>query len=278
MFKAIWRYMKAVGALLTGGLNGMRTSLNQNRHVIAATFDEIKGDQVARVQSMSKAVAGMITQKERKVVSLKEATNRVAENTEMRDGAFAMIEELKAKGQYDLTTDAGVAELKATEDYQEAAGAYASLSKEIEDDEHTITELELAIADDETNLAGHLAQLGEMKDQVAKIASEKHETIAAVEAAKAEKEINDMMNGISESDTGERLQEMRDVRDNLKAEVQVGRKLAGTDTKQRKAKFKKFALKKKANNEFDDLLGLGKKATTKEGAATEQEKATQLPE
>lgn len=277
MFRAIWRYIKAVGALLTGGINGMRDSLNRNRHVIAATYDEIKDDQVSRVQSMSKAVAGMIAQKERKVSKAAQLTERVAENSEMRDGALAMIEELK--GQYDLSTEEGVAALKATEDYQEAASAFESLSDEIKDDENTIAELEISIAEDEENLAAHLAELGEMKDEVEKIQREKHDTIAAVEAAKAEKEINDLRNGISESDTGERLAQMRDMRDTLKAEVVVGRKLAGTDSKQRKAKFKKFASKRKANSEFDNLLGLGKKAetSTKEGESSEQEKATQLP-
>jgi phage shock protein A len=276
MFKAILRYIKAFGALLTGGINGARESLNRNRHVIAATYDEIKDDQVGRVQSMSKAVAGMITQKERKITKTKALTERLAENCEMRDGALAMIEELK--GQYDLTTPEGVAALKSTEDYQEASGAYESLSKEIEDDEHTIEELELGIAEDEENLAGHLAELGQMKDQVEKIQNEKHETIAAVEAAKAEKEINDMMNGISQNDTGERLQEMRGMRDQLKSEVVVGRKLAGTDSRQRKAKFKKFANKRKANSEFDNLLGIGKEAEAKEGAAKEEVTTTQLPE
>ena len=276
MFKAIWRYIKAVGALMTGGVNGMRESLNRNRHVIAATYDEIKDDQVARVQSMSKAVAGMINQKERKITKAKNLTERVAENSEMRDGALAMIEELK--GQYDLSTEEGIAALKGTEDYQEAASAYESLTKEIDDDESTIAELELGVAEDEENLAGHLAELGNMKDQIEKIKNEKHETIAAVEAAKAEQEINDMMNGISQNDSGERLNEMREMRDQLKSEVVVGRKLAGTDTKKRKAKFKSFAHKRKSGSEFDNLLGIGKKEEAKEGTATEKETTTQLPE
>lgn len=276
MFKAIWRYIKAFGALLTGGINGARESLNRNRHVIAATYDEISEDQTKRVKSMSTAVAGMITQKERKITKAKNLTERLKENSEMRDGALAMIEELKS--QYDISTPEGVEQLKATEDYQEASAAYESLSKEIEDDEHTIEELEIGIAEDEENLAGHLAELGQMKDQIEKIKNEKHQTIAAVEAAKAEKEINDMMNGISQNDTGERLQEMRGMRDQLKSEVVVGRKLAGTDSRQRKAKFKKFANKRKANSEFDNLLGIGKEAEAKEGVAKEEATTTQLPE
>jgi phage shock protein A len=278
MFKAIWRYFKAFGALLTGGINGMRSSLNENRHVIAATFDEIKDDQVKAVRSMSDAVAAMIAAKERKVAKVSTLTGRVAENSEMRDGALAMIEELK--GQYDLTDDASINKLKATEDYQEAAGAYESLSKEIEDDEHTLDELELAIVEDEAQLSNRLAQLGTMKDQIEKIKQEKHETIADVEAAKQERQINDMINGISDNDSGERLSEMRDMREKMKAQVTVGRKLAGTESASRKERFKKFAQKKKASSEFDNLLGIGKQAeaSTKEGAATEQEATTQLPE
>jgi phage shock protein A len=275
MFKAMWRYLCALGALCTGGMNGMRSSLNRNKHVIAATFDELKDDQVAAVKTMSDAVAAMIAAKGRKVEKAKVLTDRVSENAEMRDGAMAMIEELKAD--FDLTTDEGIEALKATEDYQEASGAYASLKKEIEDDENTIEELELGITEDEAQLAARLAQLGQMKDQIEKIKEEKHATIADVEANKAEKDINDMINGIADNDSGERMQEMRDMRQQMKAEVTVSRKLAGTDSNARKDRFKKFAAKKKASSEFDDLLGLGKVTASKEGASAEQV-ATKLPE
>tara|TARA_Y100000034_G_scaffold103692_1_gene129537 strand:- start:12428 stop:13258 length:831 start_codon:yes stop_codon:yes gene_type:complete len=276
MFKAMYRYVKAFFALLTGGINGMRMSLNENRHVIAATFDEIKDEQVASVQAMSDAVAEMIAAKERKVVKSGSLTERVAENAEMRDGALAMIDELK--GQFDLTTDEGIEALKATEDYQEASGAYESLSKEIADDENTLEELDQAIEEDEKQLANRLAQLGTMKDQIEKIKEEKQETIADMESAKQEQKINDMINGISQNDSSERLQEMRDMRNKAKAKVKVGRKLAGTETNARKERFKKFAHKKKASSEFDKLLGIGKEtaAPSTEGEATET--ATQLPE
>jgi len=275
MFKAMGRYIKALCAMCVGNMDGARRHLNTNKHVIAATFDEMKDDQVASVQAMSEAVAAMIANKERKIAKAKTLSERVAENVEMRDGALAMIEELK--GEYDLTTTEGQEALKATEDYQEAAGAYAGLKSEIEDDESTIAELELAVSEDEEQLSSRLAQLGQMKDQIEKIKEEKHATIADVESAKQEKAVNDMINGISQNDSGERMQEMREMRNQMKAEVVVGRKLAGTDTNARKAKFKKFAKRKNASSEFDDLLGLGKVTASKEGASTEQV-ATKLPE
>lgn len=277
MFRAIRRYFGAFFALLSGGIDGARRKLNENPNVIAATFDDIRDQQIASVKSMSDAVAEMIAAKERKVVKVATLTERCADNSEMRDGALAMIDELK--GQFDLSTEKGISSLKGTEDYQEAAGAFESLSKEINDDESTLEELELAIAEDEKQLANRLSQLGTMKDEIEKIKSEKQETIADVESAKQERRINDMINGISQNDSGERLQEMRDLRNKMKAQVVVGRKLAGTESASRKDKFKKFANKRKAATEFDNLLGIGKETSSKEEPTKEQEAAaTRLPE
>lgn len=270
MFKAIGRYIKAVFALFTGGINGMRASLNTNKYVIAATFDEITDDQIEAIQTMSTAVASMITAKERKVSKVGDLTAHIKENAEYRDGALAMIDELKNK--FNLATEEGISSLKATEDYQQASSAYESLSKEIQDDENTLDELEIGIKEDDEHLASRMAQLSEMKDQIEKIKSEKAETIADVTAAKQERQINDMINGISQNDAGERLAEMRQVRMQAKAEAKVGRTLAGTESKARKAKFKNFAHKRKSSSEFDKLLGISKEIEAK------TQETTQIPD
>jgi len=276
MFKAIARYMKAVFALLTGGVNSMRESLNQNKHVIAATFDEIADDQISAVNTMQEVVSQMLAAKERKVSKIEELSKRIKENGEIRDGAKIMVMELKEK--FDLTTPEGQAALKNTSEYKEAASAYENLSKEIEDDENTLAELELAVEEDEQQLSNRLVQLGEMKDQIEKIKREKRETIADVEASKQEIEINNLINGISESATGSRLQELRELRQNVKAKVKITRTLAGTETKTRKAEFKKFVQKAKANSEFDELLGLGKTVSSQEEVNETEKETTKLPE
>lgn len=276
MFRAISRYVRAFFALITGGLDSMRQTLNENKHVISATYDEIIEDQRKRVVSMSDAIGGMIQSEQRKVNKIEELSKRMGENEELRDGAVAMIEELKKD--YDLNTEEGIEALKSSSEYIEASTAYESLTKDIDDDQSTITELEEALAEDRVQLSNYKSQLGTMKDQIDKIKSEKHETIAQVEASKQEREVNDLINNISRDTSSDRLREMRETRDRVKSQAKVSRELAGTETNSRREKFKNFARKRKSASEFDKLLGLGKETSSKEGASKEEEKTAQLPE
>ena len=49
MFKAIGRWIKAVGYLLTGQIDSARRVLDTNPHVIKAKYDAIVEDKIERI-------------------------------------------------------------------------------------------------------------------------------------------------------------------------------------------------------------------------------------
>ena len=66
MFKAITRWFKAVGYLLTGQIDSARKVIDTNPHVIKAKYDEIVRDKISRIHQYKQAVAGLIAQEEKK--------------------------------------------------------------------------------------------------------------------------------------------------------------------------------------------------------------------
>ena len=88
--------------------------------------------------------------------------------------------------------------------------------------------------------------------------------------AKEEKEIADMLSGISKDRTHEELQELRELRDQAKATARVSREMAGLDAKRSEAEFLEYATKATADSEFDALIGLTQKEDDGEQAAPRQ--------
>ena len=81
------------------------------------------------------------------------------------------------------------------------------------------------------NVKGHKTQLESLLRELEKIKEEKHATVADLMTAKEEREIADMITGISNDRTAEELQDLREIRDQAKATARVSRELAGTDAK-----------------------------------------------
>ena len=125
-------------------------------------------------------------------------------------------------------------------------------------------------------MAGHKTQLESLLRDLEKIKQEKHSTVAELMTAKEEKEIADMISGISKDRTSEELQELRDIRDQAKATARISREMAGTDVARSEAEFLEYATRSEADNEFDKLIGLAQE--TEEAATPESEDKTRIPE
>ena len=108
-------------------------------------------------------------------------------------------------------------------------------------------ELEEDVKQFEQNISGHKTQLQSLLREIEKIREEKHATVAEMLTAKEEKEIADLLTGISKDRTHEELQELRDVRDQAKATARVSREMAGLDAKQSEAEFLDYATKSEAD-------------------------------
>ncbi len=218
MFKAVGRYFRALGYLVTGRIDEARRTLATNPAVVQATYDRVLEEKTKRIHQYKEAVGAMIAQVEKKKTALKQLTADVERLTKLREGAAAMARKVVERHNGDIEV------VKADPDYQKSQAAYKDFSSTLSEKETHAAELEEDIKQFETNIAGHKTQLQSLLREIEKIREEKHATVAEMLTAKEEKEIADLLTGISTDRTHEELQEMRDVRDQAKATARVSAK------------------------------------------------------
>ena len=271
MFGAIGRWLKALGYLLTGQVDAARRELDTNPHVVRAKFDEIVRDKTARIHQYKTAVAQIIAQEQRKLATLRELHSEVTRLEQLKAGALAkakqVTEKLKAAG-------ATAETIKADEDYKRCLAAYNDFSSTLAEKQARIEEIEIDLEAYKKTIGDHKVQLEALKREIDKVKGEASETVADMVTAQQEKEISDTLAGIAQDGTAQELQRLRELRTEVKAEAQISRELAGTDTKAQEAEFLEYARSTEASDEFDALLGLADEPAS---AAPEAEK-TSLPE
>jgi len=273
MFKAIGRYFRALGYLVTGRIDAARTALSTSPHVVNATYDQIIENKKQSIHQYKDAIARLIVQHEAKMNKIKTETEAINNLENLKEGAAAkartVVAELKAAGNT-------MEQIKASEDYQKCMLAFQDFSSKIEEKTPRIAELEGEVQEMDSTIKGHKIQLTEMLREVEKLRSEQAEAVAEIITAKEEAELNNMLAGISSDRTSKELEDMRQLRNEMKAKARVSKELAGTDTKAQEAEFIAYAQKSKTSDEFDALIGLADSADAAGTDATESE--PKLPE
>ena len=281
MFRAIGRYIRALGYLVTGRVDAARQELSRNPYVVQATFDRITEEKRGRIHQYKDAVGRMIAQQEKKMAKVKQLTDEVNHLEQLKEGAAAkartVVKSLQAQGKT-------MAEIKANEEYLTCMTAFSDFTSTAAEKNEHIAELEGDIKDLENTIGGHKVQLQQLVRDLEKIKEESAATVADVITAKEEEEIADMISGIANDRSSQELQEMRDLRQRQKAEARISREMAGTDTKQQEAEFLEYARSNVANDEFDQLIGLAdstdkvEKAEQPNEMTDQAQSETRLPE
>ncbi len=275
MFRAIGRWIKAVGYLLTGQVDSARRVLDTNPHVIRAKYDEIVREKISRIQQYKQAVAGLIAQEEAKTAKIKQLSEEVGNLERLKAGALAKAKQTVAKLQ-----SAGKSKeaIHADENYKKCLAAYNDFSSTLAEKQERIEELENNVADYKKTIGEHKVQLQQLLREVEKVRSEAADTVAEVISAKQEKEIADTIAGIAEDGTAEELQSLRKMRQEVKAEARVAKEMAGADTKAQENEFLEYARASESTSEFDSLIGLAEAAESENRPKESEGKDTALPE
>jgi chromosome segregation ATPase len=269
MFRAIGRYFRAIGYLLTGKVDSARKTLSVNPNVVRATYDNVIEEKTKRIHQYKDAVGAMIAQEEKKKSTLKRITEEVTKLQKLRDGAAAMARKVVERHQGNTES------VKSDPEYLKCQAAYKDFSSTLAEKEAHCVELEEDLTTIEQTVSGHKTQLQSLLRDLEKIKQEKHEAVADLITATEEKEIADMVAGISQDRTSEELQELRDIRDEAKATARISREMSGLDVKRSEEAFLDFATKSAADSEFDALIGLTQEA---EAPAEEPADKTRIPE
>lgn len=275
MFRAIGRWIKAVGYLLTGQVDSARRVLDANPHVIRAKYDEIVREKISRIQQYKQAVAGLIAQEEAKTAKVKQLSEEVANLERLKAGALAKAKQTVAKLQSAGKSKEAV---HADENYKKCLAAYNDFSSTLAEKQERIEELENNVADYKKTIGEHKVQLQQLLREVEKVRSEAADTVAEVISAKQEKEIADTIAGIAEDGTAEELQSLRKMRQEVKAEARVAKEMAGADSKAQENEFLEYARASESTSEFDSLIGLAEGAESEGKPKESESKDTALPE
>jgi len=271
MFRAVSRFFRAVGYLLTGRVDSARRALSEHPDVVRATFDKVIEEKKKRIDQYKEAVGAMIAQDEKKKSQLKALSEEIARLKQLRDGAAAMARKVVERH------GGNVESVKGDPEYQKCQAAYKDFSTTLQEKEAHCLQIEEDIKQFHVNISGHKTQLQSLLREIEKLKQEKHETVAEMLTAKEEKEIADMISGISRDRTGEELQELRDIRDQSRATAKISREMAGLDAKRSEEEFLDYASKTAADSEFDALIGLAKETDRAAGGGEATER-TRLPE
>ena len=265
---AIWRYVKSFLYLITGQIDKSRRVLDSNPNVMKAKFDDIIKSKVDQIHTYKQAVATLIAQQEKKMAKVKSLTEEVQKLENLKAGALAMAKQTVAKLQGEGKTKE---EVHAAADYKKCLTAYNDFSATLTEKQDHIKDLENDIGEYDGSIANHKINLQQLQRDIEKLKSEAADAVADVITAKEERDLSDMLNGISKDGMAKELQDMRDLRHEMRAEARVSREMAGTDSKQQEAQFLEYARSNTASDEFDSLLGMAEGTEGAETSASEPE-------
>ena len=268
MFGAIGRWFKAVWYKLTGAMDQARRGLDTDPHVMRAKFDEIIKGKVNQIHTYKQAVATLIAQQEKKMAKVKALTQDVRKLENLKAGALAMAKQAVAKLQGEGKTNEVV---HADPNYKKCLTAYNDFAATLTEKQDHIKDLEGDIGEYDDSIANHKINLQQLQRDIEKLKSEAADAVADVITSKEETELADMINGISKDGMAKELQNLRDLRHEVRAEARISREMAGTDTKVQEAEFLEYARSNTATDEFDALLGMAEGTEGAETAASEPE-------
>lgn len=255
MFKAVGKYFRAVWYLMTFRVDKASETLRMNPGVVSANYDRIIEEKRQRLNQYKDAVSAMIAQEESKKEKLRAVTDEIGKLEKLRAGAAAKAKKLVE--QYNGDVEA----VKRDPEYIKCQSAFKDFSSTLAEKQNRATEIDEDLKQLVANVSGHKTQIQSLMRDLDKLKEEKHDAVADILSASEERQIADMMTGLSNDRTSEELRELRELRSKSSANARVSRELAGLDTKRAEAEFMEYAQSTEADDEFDALIGLAKKET-----------------
>jgi len=251
MLGAIGRFFKAVGYLFTGRMDKYRETVMKNPQAMRAAYNDVVAEKKGRIHQYKEAVAGMIAQREKKKARLQQLTADIERLERLKAGARAKaqkrVNELKAQG-------ADRAAVKSDEAYVKCSTAFSDFSSTLAEKESRVGELEADVKGYDQRIQEHKLQIQSLLRDLGKLKEEREDAVADVISAQEEQEVADMLTGLSQDGTAAELDSLRDIRARAKAEAQISKELAGTDTRAQEEEFLEFARQSSAADEFDALI------------------------
>jgi len=251
--RAIGNWFKSILSLFTGKVDGARAGLDSNPTVIKAKYDEIIRDKVKSIQQYKKAVAALVAQEEKKMQSLQQLTKDIERLETLKAGAAAKAKHRVAQMQAEGKSKD---DIHSDPEYKKCLTAFNDFSSTLKEKQSHTVELEEDLAEYTRTISDHKSQLTSLMRSIDQLKQEANEAVAEVMTAKEEKEIGDLLSGISIDDKNAELSKLRDIRNKARAEAKISREMSGLETENDERAFIEYASREESSSEFDALIGL----------------------
>ena len=202
------------------------------------------------------------------MAKVKALTQDVRKLENLKAGALAMAKQTVAKLQGEGKTKE---EVHADPEYKKCLTAYNDFAATLIEKQDHIKDLEGDIGEYDASIGNHKINLQQLQRDIEKLKSEAADAVADVITSKEERDLADMLNGISKDGMGKELEDMRNLRHEMRAEARVSREMAGTESKVQEAEFLEYARSNTGTDVFDSLLGMAEGTEGAETAASEPE-------
>ena len=269
MFKAIAKYFRALGYLVTGRITKAREALSMNTAVIGATYDSVIAEKKKRLISFRDAVASLVGNQEKKKSDLEGVNKGIKKYEKLKSAALGRAKAVLVKHNGDAVA------AKADRDYEKYQKTFADFSSTLSEKETRRDELENDIVSMDDQIHKYEMDMRSLLKEFDKIKDEKHATIADVISAKEQQAIADQLSGLAEDRTTEDLTELREMRRKAKAKAKVSYRMAGMDNRHEEEELLAEAESSEANDEFEKLMGLSENDAPMPDLASSE---TKLPE
>lgn len=274
MFKAIGRFFRALGHMLTGNIDEKTKGLNENPHVVRARFEELIERKRESILQVRNAVAGLIRNAERKQHELKSTVEEIGKKERLMNGAKAMATKI-AQGKSREEANQDPEFIKCMKAFQDFKNSLELLEQRKES-------LKIDVEETEKEAKGYEIQLQGLHRELKELVDEKERSVADVAIARETRAANEAIAGIANDGTADDLRRLRESVSQAKAEAKVTSRLAGTDTAQQDAEFLQMAGSLEAENEFmDEIFGKTSESTNLESSSVnnaDNSKKESLPE
>ena len=274
---AIGRFFKALGYLITFRLDKASEAIMNKPDIVKLRYDEVIQAKVQDIQRVIDAVSGLVHLQEQKKSELKRITQQLAEDEDVVGAVLAeaqdKVKKLQAAGKSED-------EIQADTEYIQLLGEYNDLCSTKDQRKERVEILKTDIQNLEVKLQEQKLNLQHLKRDLDDLKVKAKEDVARLVSAQQEKALNDMLAGISTSDTARELEQLDNIVGQAEAAARVTSELAGTDTRARRAQLLEKHRGRKYTGEFSKLVGLAKETDTAARTATEEEPAekVKLPE
>ena len=271
MFKAVRRFFRAIGYMLTGKIDASTKGLNEDPHVVRARFDDLIQKKRESILQVRNAVAGLIRNVERKRNELKSTHENIEKKQRLMSGAKAMASKVAAgKGREDAQSDP---------EFIKCMTAYQDFKSSVEILLQRKDGLEQDVAQTEKDSKGYEVQLQGLHRELQELVDERERSVADVAMARETRAATEAIAGIAKDGTADDLRRLRETVAQAKAEAQVTSRLAGTDTARQESEFLEMAGSMEAESEFmDDIFGADVDVTVAQKTEAAEAAKDALPE